>query len=170
MKRPNPKTAPADRQPSPKAPEHERARWWRENVMKMSRRALAEELGMSESRISDIEAGVASRSSGEAIDPALMTRHRLACAALPNCFMDLSIRQFDYMINPKKFYEWLRDLIDWSGAHKIFFASDRPLPTYYLPTKDWVKVFDDPQTDIEFTREERDLILGKAAAAVFDCK
>ena len=95
---------------------------------------------------------------------------RLACAALPNCFMDLSIRQFDYMINPKKFYEWLRDLIDWSGAHKIFFASDRPLPTYYLPTKDWVKVFDDPQTDIEFTREERDLILGKAAAAVFDCK
>lgn len=94
---------------------------------------------------------------------------RLACAALPNCYMDLSIRQFDYQINPRKFYDWLRDMIDWCGAEKILFASDAPLPTFYLPTKDWIEVFRNPQTDIKFTKEEMDLILGKAAQAVFDC-
>lgn len=92
---------------------------------------------------------------------------RLACAALPNCYMDLSIRQFDYGINPQKFYGWLRDMIDWTGPEKIMFASDAPLPTYYLPTREWVKVFKEPKTDIEFTQHEMDMILGKAAEAVF---
>jgi len=94
---------------------------------------------------------------------------RLACAALPNCYMDLSIRQLDYMINPRKFYDWLRDMIDWCTADKIFFATDAPLPTYYLPTEDWIEVFRNPKTDIEFTQEEIELILGKAAEKVF-CK
>ncbi|MCC6532995.1 MAG: amidohydrolase [Burkholderiales bacterium] len=94
---------------------------------------------------------------------------RLACAALPNCFMDISIRQFDYRINRHKFYQWLRDMIDWTGPWKILFASDAPLPTFYLPTKDWVAAIDQPQSDVEFTREERDIILGRAAQAVFGC-
>ncbi len=92
---------------------------------------------------------------------------RLACAALPNVFMDISIRQFDYQINKQKFYSWLRDMIDWTGPWKILFATDAPLPTFYLPTKDWVQAINEPATDIEFTREERDIILGKAAQAVF---
>jgi predicted TIM-barrel fold metal-dependent hydrolase len=93
---------------------------------------------------------------------------RLACAAMPNVFMDISIRQFDYRINRQSFYRWLRDMIDWTGPWKILFATDAPLPTFYLPTKDWVDAIDNPKTDIEFTREERDIILGKAAQAVFD--
>lgn len=92
---------------------------------------------------------------------------RLACAAMPNVFMDISIRQFDYQINRQSFYQWLRDMIDWTGPWKILFATDAPLPTFYLPTKDWVDAIDNPKTDIEFTREERDIILGKAAEAVF---
>lgn len=92
---------------------------------------------------------------------------RLACAALPNVFMDISIRQFDYQINRQSFYRWLRDMIDWTGPWKILFATDAPLPTFYLPTKEWVDAIDDPKTDIEFTREERDIILGRAAEAVF---
>ena len=92
---------------------------------------------------------------------------RLACAALPNVYMDISIRQFDYQINKQKFYGWLRDMIDWTGPWKILFATDAPLPTFYLPTKDWVQAISEPDTDIEFTREERDIILGKAAEAVF---
>ena len=92
---------------------------------------------------------------------------RLACAALPNVYMDISIRQFDYQINKQKFYTWLRDMIDWTGPWKILFATDAPLPTFYLPTKDWVQAIREPDTDIEFTREERDIILGKAAEAVF---
>jgi predicted TIM-barrel fold metal-dependent hydrolase len=93
---------------------------------------------------------------------------RLACAAMPNVFMDISIRQFDYQINRQSFYRWLRDMIDWTGPWKILFATDAPLPTFYLPTKDWVDAIDNPKTDIEFTREERDIILGKAAQAVFE--
>jgi predicted TIM-barrel fold metal-dependent hydrolase len=92
---------------------------------------------------------------------------RLACAALPNVYMDISIRQFDYQINKQSFYRWLRDMIDWTGPWKILFATDAPLPTFYLPTKDWVNAISEPDTDIEFTREERDIILGKAAEAVF---
>ena len=92
---------------------------------------------------------------------------RLACAALPNVFMDISIRQFDYQINRAKFYDWLRDMIDWTGPWKILFATDAPLPTFYLSTKDWVEAIKEPKTDIAFTREERDIILGKAAEAVF---
>ncbi len=92
---------------------------------------------------------------------------RLACAALPNVYMDISIRQFDYQMNREKFYDWLRDMIDWTGPWKILFATDAPLPTFYLPTKDWVDAINEPKTDIEFTREERDIILGKAAEAVF---
>jgi len=92
---------------------------------------------------------------------------RLACAALPNVYMDLSIRQFDYQINREKFYSWLRDMIDWTGPWKILFATDAPLPTFYLPTTDWVDAINEPKTAIEFTREERDIILGKAAEAVF---
>jgi predicted TIM-barrel fold metal-dependent hydrolase len=92
---------------------------------------------------------------------------RLACAALPNVYMDISIRQFDYQINRDKFYQWLRDMIDWTGPWKILFATDAPLPTFYLPTKEWVEAIKNPKTDIEFTPEEREIILGRAAEAVF---
>lgn len=92
---------------------------------------------------------------------------RLACAALPNVFMDISIRQFDYQINRQKFYQWLRDMIDWTGPWKILFATDAPLPTFYLPTKDWVEAIRYPKTDVPFSREELDIILGKAAQKVF---
>ena len=92
---------------------------------------------------------------------------RLACAALPNVYMDISIRQFDYQINRQKFYQWLRDMIDWTGPFKILFATDAPLPTFYLPTKEWVEAIRNPKTDIKFSREELDVILGRAAEAVF---
>jgi len=67
--------------PRPDAPEHERARYWRENVVGLSRRELAERIGMSESRIMDIEAGQV-RGDGRAIEPDAMQRYRLACAAV----------------------------------------------------------------------------------------
>ncbi len=92
---------------------------------------------------------------------------RLACTALPNVYMDISIRQFDYQINREKFYEWLRDMIDWTGPWKILFATDAPLPTVLMSVKDWVEAISEPKTNIGFTREERDFILGKAAQAVF---
>ena len=64
-----------------KAPEHERARYWRENIVNLSRRELAERIGISESRITDYERGH-DRGSGVPIDQGTMTRYRLACAAI----------------------------------------------------------------------------------------
>src|SRR4051812_22914420 len=40
------RTSTPDKPPGPKAPEGERARWWREHVLKLSRPALAERLGV----------------------------------------------------------------------------------------------------------------------------
>jgi len=62
-------------------PEHERCKWWRENIMHMSRSKLSELTGFSQSSIADIEAGV-NRSTKAPIDEAVMQRYRLACAAV----------------------------------------------------------------------------------------
>ena len=92
---------------------------------------------------------------------------RLAISALPNVYVDLSIRQYDFKVNSSKFYDWLRDMIDWAGPWKILFATDAPLPTYWLPTSEWVNVFKEPNTNITFTNEEMEIILGRAAQKVF---
>ncbi len=61
--------------------EGEMARHWREKIMKLSRRELADLTGFSPSRISDIEQG-RNRTSGIETDEANMRRYRLACAAV----------------------------------------------------------------------------------------
>lgn len=93
---------------------------------------------------------------------------RLAAAALPNVYVDISIRQWDYRVNREKFYNWLRDFVDWTGPDKVMFASDAPMPTLWLPQDEWVKAIKDPDTDVPFSGEELDIIMGKAAAAVFN--
>lgn len=67
--------------PPADAPEHVRARFWREHIMRLSRAQLGRLLAMSVSRIEDLERGFV-RGAGRPIDPASMTRYRLACAAL----------------------------------------------------------------------------------------
>lgn len=90
-----------------------------------------------------------------------------AAAWLTNVYVDLSLWQKPYVKMPKKrFYQWLRNLIDDIGPEKILFATDAPYPNLTYPLKDWVKVFSEPDTDIEFTEEEKELILGKAALKV----
>lgn len=71
----------AEPPPGPDAPEHIRAQWWRENVVRMKRPELAELVGVSVSRIVDIEAGE-NRTTKQPIDEATMRRYRLACAAV----------------------------------------------------------------------------------------
>ncbi len=93
---------------------------------------------------------------------------RLAISALPNVYVDLSMRQWDYQINSEKFYDWLRDMIDWGSPWKVLFATDTPMPTFWLPTVEWVKVFTEPKTDIKFTKEEIEIVMGKAAQKVFN--
>lgn len=67
--------------PARDAPDHIRCKWWRENIMKLSRPKLAELTGFSQSTIADIEAGV-NRTTKATIDPSVMQRYRLACAAV----------------------------------------------------------------------------------------
>lgn len=74
------KDRPMNRPPA-STPEHVKARWWRENVVQMSRNELGAIVGVSASRILDIEAG-STRGSGAMIDRDTMTRYRMACAAV----------------------------------------------------------------------------------------
>jgi predicted TIM-barrel fold metal-dependent hydrolase len=86
---------------------------------------------------------------------------------LKNVYLDLSLWQKPYRKMPKqRFYQWLRNLIDDVGAEKILFATDAPYPNLMCPLKEWVKVFSQPDTDIPFTQEEKEMILGKSALKV----
>lgn len=92
-----------------------------------------------------------------------------AAAAIPNVYLDISTRQMDFCINHNSFYHWLRNLIDWTSPWKVMFASDAPLPTFWLPQSEWVKAIKQPKTsEVKFASEEIEIILGKAAEAVFD--
>ena len=93
---------------------------------------------------------------------------RLAATSLANVYVDISLRQLDYRINPQGFYRWLRDFVDWSGPWKVMFASDAPLPTFLCPQDEWVSAISEPDTDIVFTKEEIEIIMGKAAQGVFN--
>jgi len=64
----------------------------------------------------------------------------------------------------------LRDLLDYVGPSKVLFATDNPIPSTVIPTRDWVRLIRDlpvnaPQ-GIFFTQEEVDAILGGNAAAM----
>lgn len=88
-----------------------------------------------------------------------------------NVYIGLETRQRDYVDNPQGFYSLLRRMIDCCTPWKILFASDAPdAEAGGMPEKDWVDVFKHPKTDIKFTKEEMDIILGKAAQVVFNIK
>lgn len=67
--------------PDKSAPEHIRARYWREYVAKMSRPELAEAIGYSVSTIGDMEAGM-NRITKKPIEAVAMKRYRLLCAGV----------------------------------------------------------------------------------------
>jgi len=61
--------------PDPDAPEHVKCRWWREEVMELTREQLAPLIGFSAAAIKDFER------PGKEIDPAARKRYSMACAA-----------------------------------------------------------------------------------------
>jgi len=92
----------------------------------------------------------------------------LMASIMPNIYMDISITgQWEYWLHSEKFYEWLRNLTDESGADKILFASDWPGPNSWTPLDKWLDAIREPKTKIKFTPEEKELILGKAAQEAF---
>ncbi len=93
-----------------------------------------------------------------------------ACVGHANVYTGVELHQHDFVYDPQGFYKWLRRLMDLCGAEKVLFSSDSPDGDAMLPEKEWVDVFRNPKTDIKFTREEMDIILGRAAQKVFDIK
>lgn len=67
--------------PSHDAPEHIKARYWRDEIVKMTKGEVAELTGFSVSTITDMEAGH-NRTTKKTIDPDAMRRYRMACAAV----------------------------------------------------------------------------------------
>lgn len=92
----------------------------------------------------------------------------LAASILPNVFLDVSLGgQWEYWLHPQEFYRWLRNLVDEAGPWKIMWASDWPGPNNLTPLDKWLEAFKEPKTDIQFSQEEREIILGRAAQQVF---
>jgi predicted TIM-barrel fold metal-dependent hydrolase len=95
-------------------------------------------------------------------------REAIEASIVPNVYMDFSEYQGFWHLQPDKFYNWLRDAIDACGPEKVMFGSGFPNPNVLTPEADWVKAIKEPKTDVEFTKEELDWVLGKSAANVFD--
>lgn len=62
--------------PPTDAPEHVRCKWWRQELMELTREQVAGLTGFSVSSIRDFETG------GKEIDDAVRKRYRMACAAV----------------------------------------------------------------------------------------
>ena len=92
-----------------------------------------------------------------------------ACRHIPNMYMDISIWQWEFAMFPEKFYRWLRDIVDEVTPWKVLFATDAPYPNTLVPLVDWVGAIKNPKTStVTFTREEKDILLGRAAEQVWD--
>jgi predicted TIM-barrel fold metal-dependent hydrolase len=89
---------------------------------------------------------------------------------IPNLYMDFSEYQGFWRLQPDYFYQWLRDAIDACGPEKVMFGSGFPNPNVLTPEAEWVKAIMEPKTNIEFTAEEIEMVMGKSAEAVFDTK
>jgi predicted TIM-barrel fold metal-dependent hydrolase len=95
-------------------------------------------------------------------------REAIEASIVPNVYMDFSEYQGFWHLQPDKFYNWLRDAIDACGPEKVMFGSGFPNPNVLTPEAEWVKAIKEPKTDVKFTKEELDWVLGKSAANVFD--
>ncbi|PYE25080.1 helix-turn-helix protein [Rhizobium sp. PP-CC-3A-592] len=62
-------------------PEHLKCRYWRSEIVKMTKAQVAQLTGFSVSSITDIENGE-NRSTKKAIDKQVMKRYRMACASV----------------------------------------------------------------------------------------
>lgn len=79
---------------------------------------------------------------------------------------NLAFRNYDL------FCRELRTIIDVVGPHKVLFGSDAPINTLLQPINKWVGIIQDlPEkapTEIPFTREEVDLVLGGNAMRILN--
>lgn len=90
----------------------------------------------------------------------------------PNVHVDIAYWQAKYLRSPSTFAHELRQLISISGRTKVMFGSDWPALRLVKKAKQdvWLEVLrglsENPLGDVEFEREEIDLLLGRNAATM----
>lgn len=94
----------------------------------------------------------------------------LVCSVKPNCYVDISGWQREYLEHPAVFYGFLRRLIDAIGPWRIFFGTDGPYLNVLCPLEQWVRAVREPNGGeaFSFTKEEIDIIMGRAFARLLN--
>lgn len=86
----------------------------------------------------------------------------------PNVYFDFSGWQIIFNNHPEKFYRMLRAVLDEVGPWRVFFGTDGPYLNVLCPWDRWIKAITEPDLsrcpEVSFTREEIDIIMGKAFA------
>ena len=86
-----------------------------------------------------------------------------------NLCVDFSGWQRVFMHDPGKFYAMLRTALDEIGPWRVMYGTDNPYLKLMLPSKDWIAGV---QAAVEskqfsFSKEEIDIVMGPAAAKLF---
>jgi predicted TIM-barrel fold metal-dependent hydrolase len=87
----------------------------------------------------------------------------------PNLYVDFSGWQGVFQHDPKYVAGMLRSAIDTLGPWRVLFGSDGALLNVIMPLGEWVHAIKNINsvTDLQFTEEELEIILGKAASYLF---
>lgn len=91
----------------------------------------------------------------------------LVCSVKPNCYVDISGWQREYLEQPLLFGRMLRRVVDAVGPWRVFFGSDGPYLNFVCPLERWVAAVQElasPDAEVAFTAEEVEIILGRAFA------
>ena len=92
----------------------------------------------------------------------------LVCSVKPNVSVDVSGWQRAFMESSAAFYRVLRQVLDAVGPWRVFFGSDGPYLNVLFPLDQWTKAVGHPDLsgcpDVVFTREELDIVMGRAFA------
>ncbi|MGH2723793.1 MAG: amidohydrolase family protein [Actinomycetota bacterium] len=97
----------------------------------------------------------------------LAWREALAVASVkPNVWCELSGWQRRFQVNPARFYDDVREVLEAVGHRRVMWGTDAPHYRALVTDPEWVRAFTDaPQGT--FSEEEVDAILGGTAAEVF---
>ena len=97
----------------------------------------------------------------------LAWRETLAVASVKhNVWCELSGWQRRFQVNPARFYDNVREILEVIGPGRLMWGTDAPHFRALLPDDEWVRAFTDAPEGT-FTGEELDAILGGTAAELF---
>jgi predicted TIM-barrel fold metal-dependent hydrolase len=87
-----------------------------------------------------------------------------------NLFVDISGWQRTFLHTPLGFYTMLRTALDEIGPWRIMYGTDNPYLKLMFPSKEWVNAVQAAvdSKEFAFSKEEIDVIMGPAAAKLFN--